>query len=56
MSILTNREKQIFELLINNHTTKEIASILNISRSYISRIEKQSILKIKSKLKNETLY
>lgn len=37
-------------------TQEEIASILNISRSYISRIEKQSILKIKSKLKNETLY
>ena len=28
MSILTKREKQIFELIVSNHTTKEIASIL----------------------------
>ena len=42
MSILTNREKQIFELLINNHTTKEIASILRITdktvRNHISNV------------------
>ena len=42
VSILTNREKQIFELLINNHTTKEIASILRITdktvRNHISNV------------------
>ncbi len=40
MSILTKREKEIFKLLIENKTTKEIASILNISdktvRNHIS--------------------
>lgn len=38
--ILTNREKEVFELLIKNKTTKEIANILSISektaRNHIS--------------------
>ena len=34
-SILTKREKQIFEMLINNKTTKEIASTLNISEKTV---------------------
>ena len=34
-SILTKREKEVFLLLINNHTTKEIADILNISEKTI---------------------
>ena len=34
-SILTKREKEVFSLLINNHTTKEIADILNISEKTI---------------------
>ena len=33
--ILTKREKEVFLLLINNHTTKEIADILNISEKTI---------------------
>jgi LuxR family transcriptional regulator of spore coat protein len=41
-SILTKREKQVFELLITNKTTKEIASMLNISektvRNHISNV------------------
>lgn len=41
-NILTNREKQVFEMLITNNTTKEIASILNISektvRNHISNV------------------
>ena len=41
-SILTTREKEIFNLLINNHTTKEISTILNISektvRNHISNV------------------
>ncbi len=41
-NILTTREKEIFELLVENHTTKEIASKLNISektvRNHISNV------------------
>ena len=34
-SILTKREKEVFELLILNNTTKEIASKLNISEKTV---------------------
>ena len=34
-SILTKREKEVFELLILNSTTKEIASKLNISEKTV---------------------
>ena len=41
-SILTRREYEVFSLLINNKTTKEIASILSISektvRNHISNV------------------
>ena len=41
-SILTNREKQVFELLIQNKVTTEIASKLDISektvRNHISNV------------------
>ena len=33
--VLTNREKEIFTLLTKNYTTKEIASILNISEKTV---------------------
>lgn len=33
--ILTNREKEVFELLIKNKTTKEIANILSISEKTV---------------------
>ena len=40
--VLTNREKEVFELLIDNNTTKEIASTLLISektvRNHISNV------------------
>lgn len=40
--VLTNREKEVFDLLIDNMTTKEIASILSISektvRNHISNV------------------
>jgi LuxR family transcriptional regulator of spore coat protein len=40
--ILTKREKEVFDLLITNLSTKEIASILNISektvRNHISNV------------------
>ena len=42
MSILTAREKEIFNLLIENNTTSDIASLLNISektvRNHISNV------------------
>lgn len=34
-SILTKREKQVFEMLIINKTTKEIADSLNISEKTV---------------------
>ena len=34
-SILTKREKQVFEMLIINKTTKEIANNLNISEKTV---------------------
>ena len=41
-SILTKREKEVFQLLVSNNTTKEIANILNISektvRNHISNV------------------
>lgn len=41
-NILTKREKEVFELLINNNTTSDIASLLNISektvRNHISNV------------------
>ena len=41
-NILTKREKQVFEMLITNNTTKEIANILKISektvRNHISNV------------------
>lgn len=41
-SILTNREKEVFLLLIKNNTTSEIAEILDISektvRNHISNV------------------
>ena len=33
--ILTKRERQVFELLVTNKTTKEIADILNISEKTV---------------------
>ena len=40
--ILTKREKEVFELLISNLTTKDIARLLNISektvRNHISNV------------------
>ena len=40
--VLTNREKEVFDLLVNNKSTKDIAEILNISektvRNHISNV------------------
>ena len=59
--ILNNREKEIIikRYGLNNTkelTQKEIASLLNISRSYVSRIEKRALTKIlKEFMKNNNI-
>ena len=44
-SILTNREKEVFELLVLNKSTKEIADLLKISektvRNHISKTKQK---------------
>lgn len=54
--ILTKREKEIillrYGLTTNGYKTqREIASRLNISRSYVSRIEKRALKKLKKEIK-----
>ena len=54
--VLNEREKQIIVLRygLNNRrpiTQREIADLLNISRSYVSRIEKSALEKIKDEFK-----
>lgn len=51
LPLLDKREKEIIELRYGlNHknplTQKEVAKIFNISRSYVSRIEKRALLKL----------
>lgn len=54
-NILTNRERQIFTLLIDNYSTKQIASILHISdktvRNHISNV----IIKLDAKGRTQAL-
>ena len=57
-SVLKGREKTVLELrygLLNGSgkTQKEIAKMLGISRSYVSRIEKKAINKLSNELKSE---
>ena len=56
--VLKKREKLVIELRygLNNgisKTQKEIASMLGISRSYVSRIEKKAIKKLNEEIKGE---
>ena len=49
--ILTKREKEVFSLLVDNKSTKEIADILNISektvRNHISNtMQKQAVVEL----------
>ncbi len=44
--ILTNREKEVFNLLIDNKTTKEIAKILNISEKTVRNHISNTIQKL----------
>lgn len=58
-SVLTDRERNvlIYRFGLNNQkelTQKQIASLLQISRSYVSRIEKRALMKVfRSYFKNE---
>lgn len=57
-AILKNREKLVLELrygLLNGNamTQREIAKMLKISRSYVSRIEKKAINKLSKELKSD---
>lgn len=57
-AVLKNREKVVLELrygLLNgtSKTQREIAKMLGISRSYVSRIEKKAIKKLSRELKPE---
>ena len=45
-SILTKREKQVFEMLIVNKTTKEIAETLNISEKTVRNHISNSMQKL----------
>ena len=56
--VLTDREREIIELRYGltpygYKTQREIAQKLNISRSYVSRIEKKALKKLRKELKTE---
>lgn len=56
LAILTQRERQIVELRYGlatgeEVTQREIASMLGISRSYVSRIEKKALEKLRGELR-----
>jgi len=60
-AVLKNREKTVLELrygLCNgsSKTQREIASMLGISRSYVSRIEKKAIKKLSRELEPESCH
>lgn len=44
--ILTNREKEVFDLLVQNNTTKEISQKLNISEKTVRNHISNAIQKI----------
>ncbi len=57
-AVLKSREKIVLELRYgltngNSKTQREIAAMLGISRSYVSRIEKKAIKKLGKELKLE---
>lgn len=57
-TVLTPREKKVvvYRYGVSGYeakTQREVAAILGISRSYVSRIEKKALLKLKDELKHE---
>ena len=59
ISKLSTREKNIMELRFgfitgNEKTQKEVADMLGISQSYISRLEKKIICKMKKEILSKT--
>lgn len=57
-TVLTSREKLVITMRYGvygqrSKTQREVASHLGISRSYVSRIEKKALLKLREALKNE---
>ena len=48
-SILTKREKEVFKLLVNNKTTKEIADKLDISEKTVRNHISNAIQKLEVK-------
>ena len=60
VSKLPEREREIMELRFGlnggtEHTQKEVADILNISQSYISRLEKKILLKLRHDIEKVTM-
>lgn len=58
LHVLTKREKEIIFMRYgihgyHEHTQKQIASLFNISRSYVSRIEKRALVKLYKAFFNE---
>ena len=57
---LSGRERDIMNMRFGlsglaEHTQKEVADILGISQSYISRLEKRIILRLRRELDRQTL-
>ena len=55
---LSDREKQVVAMRYGlfggkEHTQREVAAVLGISRSYVSRIEKGALLKLRSVMQKE---
>ena len=55
LKILTKREKEIFDLLIDNKTTDDIAKILNISSKTVRNHISNVILKLDVKSRSQAI-
>jgi RNA polymerase sporulation-specific sigma factor len=60
MNDLSDRERLIMNMRFGmdgqkEHTQKEVADILGISQSYISRLEKRIIVKLKRDIERQTI-
>ena len=52
-SILTNREREVYELLIRNHSTREIARLLGANPATISTRLRRGRAQLKTLLEQE---